>query len=185
MTRKTRQGSDPEALARILKEHDRRLSAVERRKNLNDNTTESSGTENGIIIESNVKLEVYEDDENEPVSTHESHNLATDYCDKWLATAITGNVLDFPDQFELGTGDEINGELTQVGSTPIAESYESRRDAVFVGELDSLELNGHTLSEIGVSDGKELFNHAPIEPPIEKSQNEQVRITVTFLFLHE
>lgn len=186
MTKQTRRGSDADQVARIIKELDRRITAVERRRDVGDveNVLEK---ENGFLVETNVTVEVYDSEDDiesdEPVSVSESHNEATDYADFWLANALTGTSLPQPSEIIIGDSDS-NEPLTKIGSSTIVEAYESNRDAVFVGQLDSTELNGHTLREIAVTNGSDRFNHAPIDPPIEKTSQKQLNLKVRFVFLH-
>lgn len=179
----TRKGSDVEQAARILKRHDERITDLERRREVAEAVLESLQEENGILVETNVTIDLYEDDE--LVRTEEVHNLATDYCDEWLAQSMTGENPAEPSRIEFGTGTDINGDLTSVGSTPIVEAYVSGRDAVFVGDLAPSELNGYVLSELGVAGDSGLFNHAPIDPPIDKTEKRHANVKVRFLFLHE
>lgn len=180
----TRKGSDVEQAAQRLKRLEERITDLERRKDVTSAVIENSEQEeNGVIVETNVTIDVYEEDE--LVRTEEVHNLATDYCDKWLAQAMTGGNPPEPSEIRFGTGTDINGELTSVGSTPIVEAYETDRDAVFVADLDPGELNGHVLREMGVAGESGLFNHAPIDPPIDKTEKRHVNVKVRFIFLHE
>lgn len=191
MTRRTRRGSDADEMARILKRHDRRLSDIERRKEKDDQIIDFSEEENGVIVEANVFYETYnsEDDmqEDEPIATGESHNMATDFCDEFLAHSMkhVGGRPARPSEIAFGNGDEINGSLSKVGETPIDESYVSGQDCVLIGHLDSTQLNGHDLTEVGVSGDDGLFNHAPLDPMIEKSSDQQVKFKIRFLFLHD
>lgn len=185
MTRGTREGSDAEQVARILREHDRRLSDIERSRNVDSNEIDLSETENGFLVDSNVTVEVYETgddpDIHDPITVSETHNEATEFADLYLATCLkhNGNYPLRPEEFAFSIGDE-----QFVGSTPISESYVDDADTVMTGYLDSTELNGHTLKEIAVRNADGRFNLAPLEPEIEKSPARQITIKVRFVFLH-
>lgn len=184
MTRKTSRGSDAEEMARILRDVERRLSAVEQHR-IGDDRINTSEEENGFLIETNVKIEEYDasDDpeETEPVNTTEVHNKATRYADKYAATAFKhqGHYLPRPSDIKFGIGDK-----QWVGSTPITESYLDGTNTVMTAYLDSSELNGHTLKEMAVINSEDHFNYTELDPPRDKNPTNQLKVKVTFVFLH-
>lgn len=179
----TRKGSDAEQVAKLLKEHDRRLTRIEKNRQSIEELTDTE-TENGFLVETNITAKVYEKnddpDEDEPVQVSETHNEATNYADKYLATCMKhqGAYPPRPEEMKFGIGDR-----QWVGTTPISESYVSGTDTVMTAYLDSTELSGHTLKEMGVQGADGLFNYAPLDP-IDKSGGKQVKIKVRFVFLH-
>lgn len=178
-------GSDPERIGRAIKEQERRLSRLERRRRQQGAVTQENTTENGIEIETNVICEVIEDGQTVQIS--ETHNTATAALDEYLANCLKhiGPNPTRPSRIVVGDGNrEFDGEMNnKVGDTPITESFVSQNNTYILGELDSTQCNGNTLREIGVAQN-ELFNHAPIEPEIDKNERRNVQLKIEFVFLH-
>lgn len=176
----TRKGSDAEQLARLLKEHDRRLTAIERKRQI-ASLRDIMETENGFLVETNVTAELYEDDADEPSVVSETHNEATDFADKYLARTLRhiGSNDPRPDKFYFTDG---NDEI--LATTTIDESYVEDNDTVVTGQLEGNEASGTTFYRMGVKSDQGRFNNAPLEPAIELTPSDFLKLKVRFVFLH-
>lgn len=102
-------------------------------------------------------------------------------ADQFMTTAQP----DVPTRMELGTGSDTPAYLDEqvsgkAGTTDVAAVERSTESEVFIGSfLDSTEMNGFSLTRLGVlTDSGHLLNHAAIAT-VNKTQSKVVNLQAT------
>lgn len=120
------------------------------------------------------------------------HNKTTDALHKYLAKNINPEKSDSDDGNKMHFGDDdssfnssdtaLNNKVGESGLTDT--TYDSSaKETTFTTFLDSTELNGETLKEIGLVSGNgNLWNHAAISPTIDKTNTETVVADIAISF---
>lgn len=176
--------------AKILKGLEERITSLEEDGGDPQGVQKFRGTQENITVTQNVKVTATNQNTGE-TTVSEAHNAITTEMMNYLSRCLRlqGDPPERPTHIALGTGDpdihKDNTELDEhIRDIQIVEStlISGGNQVLLTANLDSTELNTYTLTELAVVNDNRFFNHAPIDPQIEKTEAVTVTIEIRFGF---